>query len=284
MRAQDSALTGHAGAAVEPADLITGGTMTTLHEKAASGQAQRIPINEPARPDDSVNIGNTERAALALIGSGMAIGTMVRPRISTLVMGIIGGGLIYRSITGHCPMYAALKINTARQGRARPHDYFESGIHVNVAVTIEKPADELYQFWRDFENLPSFMRHLQSVRRLNDEESHWVACGPAGTTVEWDAQIINRVENELIAWRSKPDADVDNAGSVRFIPSEGGRGTRVDVTLEYLPPGGRLGSFIAMLFGEEPGQQIQEDLRRFKQLMETGEVATIEGQPRGTCK
>jgi uncharacterized membrane protein len=146
---------------------------------------------------------------------------------------------------------------------------------------VNRPAAELYRYWRNFENLPKFMDHLESVRTTGEKRSHWVAKAPAGTTVEWDAEIINEKENELIAWRSLENADVDNAGSVRFQEAPAGRGTEVRVSLEYDPPGGMVGAAIAKLFGEAPDQQIQEDLRRFKQVMEAGERATTEGQASG---
>jgi uncharacterized membrane protein len=133
-------------------------------------------------------------------------------------------------------------------------------------------VEEVYGFWRDFANLPRFMRHLESVQVHDDGRSHWVAKAPAGRTVEWDAETTEDRPNELIAWRSLPGADVRNSGSVAFAPAPGGRGTEVRVTLEYDPPLGKLGSKIAMLFREEPGQQVYDDLRHFKQVMETGEI------------
>jgi uncharacterized membrane protein len=162
--------------------------------------------------------------------------------------------------------------------------FFEHGVHVSHAVTIARPAAELYRFWRSLENLPRIMRHLQAVQVIDNTHSHWVAKAPAGSTVEWDAEVINEEENALIAWRSLEGASVENAGSVRFIPAPAGRGTEVRVVLEYIPPAGALGKVVAQLYGEEPRQQVREDLDRFKQLMEAGEIATIEGQPRGACK
>lgn len=148
-------------------------------------------------------------------------------------------------------------------------------------VTIDKSPEELYRFWRDFENLPRFMKHLRAVRVLDDKRSHWIADAPAGQSVEWDAEIINEAANELIAWRSLPGADIGNAGSVRFEPAPAGRGTEVKVNLEYDPPAGALGMAFAKLLGEEPAHQVADDLRRFKQLMEAGEIPTTEGQPSG---
>jgi uncharacterized membrane protein len=155
------------------------------------------------------------------------------------------------------------------------------GIKVEKSVTINKPADELYRYWHDFEKLPTFMKHLKSVQVCDAKRSHWVANAPLGTSVEWDADIVTDQENQLIAWASVPGADIDNSGFVRFTPAPGGRGTEVKVVIEYNPPGGAVGAAIAKLFGEEPEQQAGDDLRRFKQLMEAGEIATTEGQPSG---
>jgi len=137
-------------------------------------------------------------------------------------------------------------------------------------------AQELYVMWRDFENLPRFMSHLKSVKTYGNR-SHWVADGPTGP-VEWDADIVNDEPNRLIAWRSLQESQVATAGAVHFTPLGHDRGTEVLVELKYDPPGGKLGSWLAWLFGQEPGQQIREDLRRFKQLMEAGEVPSTKGQ------
>ena len=154
-------------------------------------------------------------------------------------------------------------------------------IKVEKTVTINKPAEELYRFWHNFENLPRFMKHLKDVKVHNNKRSHWTTSGALGGSVEWDADIIEDRENELIAWASVEGADVDNSGFVRFQPAPGDRGTEVKVVTKYNPPGGAIGDAIAKLFGEEPEQQIGDDLRRFKQLMEAGEIATTVGQPKG---
>lgn len=147
-----------------------------------------------------------------------------------------------------------------------------SGIQVRKAITIAKPADEIYSFWRDFRNLPRFMQHLEAVEVLDDRRSRWTARAPAGSTVEWDAEIVEDTPNERIAWRSVGKADVDNQGSVTFRDAPGDRGTEVLVELRYDPPGGKLGALVAKLFGEEPSQQVGADLRALKQVLETGEV------------
>jgi uncharacterized membrane protein len=151
------------------------------------------------------------------------------------------------------------------------------GTTLKKSIIINSTPEELYRFWRDFENLPRFMQHLQSVEETGEGRSHWVTKGPADSRVEWDAELTEDRENELIAWRSLEGSDVDNSGSVRFEPAPGNRGTIVKVEINYTPPGGALGSLVAKLFGEEPGQQAQESLRTFKQLMETGEVVVSDG-------
>lgn len=153
----------------------------------------------------------------------------------------------------------------------------DRSVRVERVTTINKPIHEVYQFWRKFENLPRFMRHLKSVETRGGNRSHWRAKGPAGMTVEWDAEIVQDRENEWIAWGSAEGSDVQNSGSVRFSPAPGGRGTEVRVQMQYSPPAGAFGRALAKLFGEEPEQQIHEDLHRFKQLMETGEIPLSDG-------
>jgi uncharacterized membrane protein len=153
--------------------------------------------------------------------------------------------------------------------------------HVQQSLIINAAPEELYQFWRNFENLPRFMQHLESVQELSDGRSHWVVKAPAGTTVEWDAEILNERPNELIAWQSLEGADVYNAGSVSFERAPGNRGTIVRVKLAYDAPAGVLGTTLAKLFGEEPSQQVAGDLRRFKQMIETGEIIVSEGTLQG---
>jgi uncharacterized membrane protein len=145
---------------------------------------------------------------------------------------------------------------------------------------VRAPA-EAYEAWHDFERLPRFMTHLESVRQTGGGRSHWKAKAPAGRTVEWDAEVVDDRPGELIAWRSLPGADVANAGTVRFSDAPGDRGTEIRLELEYSPPGGARGATVAKLFGEEPDQQARDDLRRFKQVLETGEVLRSEGTPEG---
>jgi uncharacterized membrane protein len=156
-----------------------------------------------------------------------------------------------------------------------------TGVHAKASCIVNRDPDEVYRFWREFRNLPRFMQHLESVEELGDGRSHWVAKGPAGTSVEWDATIVADDPGRVITWRSLENSDVDNAGAVRFEAAPGGRGTIVKVNIQYNPPGGVVGATVARLFGEEPNQQLDDDMRRFKQVMEVGEVvisdATIFG-------
>jgi len=154
-------------------------------------------------------------------------------------------------------------------------------MELTASTTVRKPAPEVYAFWRDLENLPTFMAHLEQVRTTGDRTSHWVASAPFGRDVEWDAEIIDEVPAEKVAWRSTGDADVPNAGMVRFVPAPDGVGTEVHVVLTYDIPGGAVGKAVARYFGEEPHQQLDDDLRRFKQVLETGEVVRSDGAPWG---
>jgi len=154
-------------------------------------------------------------------------------------------------------------------------------VNVTKSVTINRARETVYAFWRDFSNLGHFMSHVQSVTSTSQTRSHWVVAAPAGRTVEWDAEIVEDRPNERIVWRSVEGSDIRHQGSVRFDDAPTDRGTEVHVSLRYEPPAGQAGATIAKLFGEEPTQQITDDLRRFKQVMETGEVVRSEGSLEG---
>jgi uncharacterized membrane protein len=149
------------------------------------------------------------------------------------------------------------------------------------ATTVNRSPADCYAYWRNFESFPRFMQHIEAVRRIDDQRSHWVASAPAGRHVEWDADITQDEPDHLIAWRSTEESAVHHSGAVRFTPVAGGKGTQIEVQMEYRPPAGSAGAVVAMLFGAEPSQQIEGDLRRFKQLIETGEIPTTRGQPHG---
>jgi uncharacterized membrane protein len=169
----------------------------------------------------------------------------------------------------------------ARQPETAANLLMDTGlIRTKRSITVWRPVEEVYAFWHNFENFPRFMRHLDSVKMTDDRRSHWIAKAPAGKTVEWDAETTEDRPNELIAWRSLPGSNVYNAGEVRFAPAPGGDGTELRVALEYEPPFGKLGSKVAMLWREEPGQQVADDLRHFKQVMETGEIVLSDSTKR----
>lgn len=174
---------------------------------------------------------------------------------------------------------AAVDLHAARSDMKASLAEAPQDAHVTVALVMNSPPEKIYEFWRNFENLPRFMQHLESVSVREEGISHWVARGPAGRTVEWDARIINEVEDKLIGWQSLNGSTISTAGSVNF--DETPMGTRVRVHLQYHPPGGRLGAAVARLFGEEPHSQVREDLRRFKALLEAGEIPTTAGQSSG---
>jgi uncharacterized membrane protein len=176
--------------------------------------------------------------------------------------------LLYRGITGRWPF----GLDSFQRGDTRSALSGERGVHVRESIRVEAEVADVYRYWRRLENLPRFMTHLDHVAEVSERTSHWVARGAGGLLVEWDAEIINEVENHVIGWRSLSHADVVTAGSVTFDAAPGGRGTQVSVHLQYAPPAGKAGAFVASLFGREPSQTIREDLRRFKQLLEAGEI------------
>ncbi|WP_284349150.1 SRPBCC family protein [Roseisolibacter agri] len=248
-----------------------------------------IGVKEP----DDTNIATMRAMGLREIGHGLAILSNQHPEKA--VWSRVAGDMLDLALLGRTMAnpendrgrttfaianvlaVTALDVMTARQLSKQPRTAtaarMEQGVvRTKRSITVRRPVEEVYAFWHDFENLPRFMRHLESVQVTGDGRSHWKALAPAGRTVEWDAETTDDVPNQCIAWRSLPGADVQNRGVVEFAPAPGGRGTEVRVTLEYDPPLGKLGSKVAMLFREEPGQQVQDDLRHFKQVMETGEI------------
>jgi uncharacterized membrane protein len=227
--------------------------------------------------ETQVNVGDTERRVSTIAGAALAIYGLSRRSFGGALAAAIGAGMIYRGTTGPCAAYSVAGVSTASQEQKPGQD----GIQVIEVVTINKSPDELFTYWRNFENLPQFMNHLESVAVQDNTHSHWVATAPLGQTVNWDAEIINEIPGRLIAWQSVPGSGIASAGSVRFEPAPGNRGTEVRVNLEYNPPAGTAGAIIARLLGEEPRLQVAEDLRRFKNLMEAGETPSVAGQPMG---
>jgi len=248
--------------------------------QAGTPPVQTLYAESPFKAS-AVNLSEAERWASTISGGALTVFGFKKGGLGGLALALLGGTLIYTGTTGHCEVYNLLRINKAPGKGRRASVKHGEGIKVEKSVTINKSPAELYQFWRNFENLPRVMSHLESVQVLDQNLSHWVAKAPAGTTAEWDAQIINEKENELIAWRSLEGATIQHAGSVQFKRASGGRGTIVKVEINYSAPAGSVGAAIAKLFGKEPSVQIQEDLRRFKRLMEAGETPSIAEQPSG---
>jgi uncharacterized membrane protein len=219
---------------------------------------------------------------LACLGAAMASPSTKKNRVTAVTASVLGlAALDLLSVTqlsrvrNQAKGYSTLTqadLNGGSRGRE---------FHVTKSITINRSPEMLYAFWRNFENLSQIMFHLEAVQVIDSRRSHWVAKAPAGKHVEWDAEITDDRPNELIAWHSVPNADVPNYGFIRFEPSKTGRGTVVHVEIEYRPPAGAIGRIFAKLFGEEPAQQVEGDLRRFKQVMETGEVLLSEGSPQG---
>lgn len=229
------------------------------------------------------NINARERVVSTVAGSGLIAYGLKHGGLTGTALSLLGGGMLLRGATGHSKLYDAIGIETARGGfRKSPYgsSLLSGRLHVKKSVTINKSPAEIYQFWRNFENLSQFMRHIEKITSLGANRSRWRASAPMGFTVEWDAEVTSDQVNERIGWQSLEGSDIVNSGVVEFRPTRN-RGTEVIVAMTYESPGGKAGALLAKLFGEEPGQQIEEDLRRFKRLMETGMIITVEGQTSG---
>lgn len=206
---------------------------------------------------------------LALLGSSFKYANRNTRRLAATTAAVAGVTAL--------DIYASTRAGRAGSNGAQS----KPGKEVRKAIIIHRPASEIYSFWRNLENLPRFMWHLKEVRNTGERASHWVAKAPLGTTVEWDAELTEDWQNRRIAWRSLPGSTIENEGHVDFEEATGGRGTVVRVEMRYNPPGGKAGATVAKLLGQAPEKQIAVDLLRFKQLLETGEIAKTEGQPTG---
>lgn len=215
------------------------------------------------------------QAWLALGAGALLVATGARRRSTAgACLAIASVPLLYRGITGHWPHpfdEVSSSDTRAALGGSR-------GVHVRESIRVERCVSDVYRAWRRLEDLPRFMSHLESVTQSADGRSHWVAIGPGCLRVEWDAEIINEIPDQLLAWRSLPDSDVVTAGSVRFTPMRGSRATQIAVHLQYAPPAGKTGAFLASLFGSDATETIREDLRHFKQQLEAGEQPRAKGE------
>lgn len=255
-------------------------TLLATAVKSAAGPDSGVAHAVNKLPPARTNVSANERW-LSLAAGGTVAGLCLSGRTPPILSSIVGGYLIYRAMTGNCPFYQVLGVSTSDSTRPQTAIAAGHGTRVEHAVTVNKPASEVYRFWRDFENLPRFMTHLIDVDTTTDNRSHWIAKGPLGMKVEWDAEIVTDTPNKVIGWRSLDGSDVDTAGSVHFTELPNGRGTEVRVELKYDPPAGKLGAAVAKLVGMDPHAQIKADMRRFKQIMEAGEIPTTDGQPHG---
>lgn len=268
-----------------------GNTKITVNTQAKNGGKNLIKNNSLTETlskslnDLTQNVGSAERVVSTIAGGGLIAYGIKRKDWLGALLGIVGGGLALRGATGHCQVYDALDIDTNEnslyeRGKEKAKDWFSQETEIVKSITINKSADELYTFWRNFENLPKFMNHLESVKVVDNARSEWTAKAPLGTQAHWTAEITEDVNNEKIAWRSVENSEITNSGKVEFLPTVE-RGTEVKVTIRYQPPAGKLGAFASYFLSEEPDTQISEDLRRFKSLMETGLIMHVEGQPSG---
>jgi uncharacterized membrane protein len=229
----------------------------------------------------SRNMEGWEQAISILAGAALVAVAITRrkPFGGAATAGI---GLVLRGASGYCPVNAAI----GRHPHGRRRDDTRAalggsrGIHLRESVTIARPPAEVFAAWRDPATLARLMPHVERIEATGDGRTHWVMRGPAGVTLEWDAETIAEVEPERIAWRTLPGAAVASAGSVQFRPF-GEHGTEVHVTLQYDPPGGKAGAALVWLWGDSPQSQLREDLRRFKAVLEAGEAPTASGQPAG---
>jgi len=221
-----------------------------------------------------MNVSVPERWVSAAIGGALIAYGIRRRSWTGGLIALAGGNLLLRGALGRSLIYRAFGIDTSKAfakmaSKAATGERFT----VEKSITLSAPASEAYRFWRNFENLPRVMRHLKSVRSIDDRRSHWVAAAPAGLDIEWDAEITDERQDRKIAWRSLENAEIENKGVVLFEPIQDGNATELRVYLEYAPPAGKAGKAFAKLFGKDPAKMVEEDLRRFKSLIESGEPA-----------
>lgn len=237
--------------------------------------------------DTAKNVNDPERIVSTVAGGALIVLGVKQGGLLGAALSVLGGGLLHRGTTGHCYVYDAVGVNTKDPSKTtvfgKVPSVLSGTVRVKKATTVNRSPAEVYQYWRNFENLPNFMQHLESVTRIDENRSHWKAKAPLGAFVEWDAELTSDVESQRIGWASIEGSDIPNSGTVEFRPTID-RGTEVIVTLIYEAPGGKIGEWAAWALGEEPGLQVAEDLRRFRSIMETGAIITTEGQPSGRAE
>jgi uncharacterized membrane protein len=219
------------------------------------------------------NVGETERAFSLMGGLGLLIAGFAKRGFSGVAMGVLGALLMQRGASGHCSMYQRFGISGADS--ARPGVPDNIGVNLVRSVLIEKPAEELFAFWRHLPNIARLSPRIKEIERLDERRSHWIVQTPWGQRLEWNALLINEHPNALLAWESEPGADVEHAGSIRFENEPHGLGTVVSINLEYNPPGGLLGRLAMLLYARRIRREIEHVLAQFKSLIEKGEPAKV---------
>jgi uncharacterized membrane protein len=233
---------------------------------------------ELGRLESDKKMASRQKGIMLASGAPLLMFGITKRGVAGTVAALAGSGLMYEGMTGKLRQLAGRGAKS-RKGRATSVEHGQ-GVKVKVSVTIDRPRDEIYRYWRDFENLARFMNDVESIEVRDDKTSHWKVIGPMEQRLEWDAEIISDVENEMISWRSIGSVDdVRNAGSVWFKPAPGGRGTSVETEINYQPPGGKITALASRMLPKDPKRMARDNLRRFKQLMEIGEIITTEGQP-----
>lgn len=229
------------------------------------------------------NVGSLERGASLFGGGALVVGGLRQGGVRGFGSALLGGVLLYRGATGYCPVYGSLGVSTAdeegRQSRVAEYITAQRDIRMDAVAIVNRPVDELYRFWRDPLNLPRFMKSITSVEPLSDHRAQWTLKPPVGPAIPFVSEITHETEGRAIGWQSEDSTVLEHTGEVRFRELPTGRGTEVRLKLDFTPPAGALGGGVARLFDGAMETQLRAELKRLKQFMETGEIATTEGQP-----
>lgn len=253
-------------------------SLLEAESRPRNSQSERSNAAPAAAPGSSVNVAALERAASVLTGGALIAHGLKRGGLAGAATAVVGGVLAQRGVTGHCQVYDALGVSTHEvDGQVET----VTGVDVSAVTTVGRPVAELYAFWREPVNLPRFMKSVSGVRVHDERRATWTLAPPVGPELRFDVEVTDDVEDDRIAWRSVDETVVRHRGEVRFSELPNGRGATVRLRLRLMPPGGSAGASLARLFDGALEMQLRAELKRFKQLMETGEVATIDGQPSG---
>jgi uncharacterized membrane protein len=241
--------------------------------------AVAVGVKEHTYPPNlrrDADLAQPERIASTVAGGLLLAYGLRNPTPVNLLLGVLGAGLLYQGAGGRNVVES---VRTGQPLIAEPQ-----GVRIKKSVTINRTPETVYAFWRNLENLARYMPNVRSVQRHGGGRSHWVVKGPRGTALKWDAQITVDRPNQMIAWQTLPGGSIDHRGYVKFVPAPGGRGTEVHVALEYQPPLGEMGKLLGSLLSAAAEQQIQEQMRNFKNILEAGEIPTIRGQSSGRVR